>query len=672
MGMPISYKAGVFRNTPCYCLIVLACAGYAQAQTVITNIQDLENISSNLSGSYILENSINASNFNFTPIGSSSSPFTGTFNGNGFAIQNLSIYSSLDSVGLFASNLGTIQNLQLVNPHITASAPVPTLGGIAAINIGTIAQSHVDGGTLIANGVPTSAAPEQIVGGLVGRNSGTISNSHASDAVQVNTSAAGGLAGINSGTITQSYATGSVSGGNNSVLGGLLGSSYTTGLTSVSQSYATGNVVGGSYSKIGGLIGGNISPVVRSFATGNVSGGLGSDVGGLIGFHYGNVSVSQSFATGSVTGTKSSNVGGLVGENFGATIRQSYALGTVTGNGSTHVGGLAGQNGGFGFNSLIDQSYSAGRVSNGGNGQSGGLVGSIYTLDAAPATVTNSYWDTTKSGQPASSGGTPLATSQLKSGTLPAGFNPAAWSTSAGSYPSLSPIVQVSTPRFSIVVGTDEPNNNDGGFTHIYATATPTDGNSLQVEANNSSYIGFDWIQTVTSGPDSYPIGECTNYSNGTCSNAARLSANHQDEPTYGYVIWNNSDCSQFQLDPDPDSSYTRPYTYYYNPVRESDFDSNYCVHPPGASEGSCSIHLISGNSLNFSDHPDDEFNTDGQYFYFKTDLVGILPDGQPSQPLAEFSWKDNYHSTAKPGGGVVVFENGAPVSVRPGTNRVI
>src|SRR5208337_2356116 len=292
MGMPISYKAGVFRNTPCYCLIVLACAGYAQAQTVITNIQDLENISSNLSGSYILENSINASNFNFTPIGSSSSPFTGTFNGNGFAIQNLSIYSSLDSVGLFASNLGTIQNLQLVNPHITASAPVPTLGGIAAINIGTIAQSHVDGGTLIANGVPTSAAPEQIVGGLVGRNSGTISNSHASDAVQVNTSAAGGLAGINSGTITQSYATGSVSGGNNSVLGGLLGSSYTTGLTSVSQSYATGNVVGGSYSKSGGLIGGNISPVVRSFATGNVSGGLGSDVGGLIGFHCGNVSVS--------------------------------------------------------------------------------------------------------------------------------------------------------------------------------------------------------------------------------------------------------------------------------------------------------------------------------------------------------------------------------------------
>src|SRR5208337_2051721 len=142
MGMPISYKAGVFRNTPCYCLIVLACAGYAQAQTVITNIQDLENISSNLSGSYILENSINASNFNFTPIGSSSSPFTGTFNGNGFAIQNLSIYSSLDSVGLFASNLGTIQNLQLVNPHITASAPAPTLGGIAAINIGTIAQSH--------------------------------------------------------------------------------------------------------------------------------------------------------------------------------------------------------------------------------------------------------------------------------------------------------------------------------------------------------------------------------------------------------------------------------------------------------------------------------------------------------------------------------------------------
>jgi hypothetical protein len=431
--------------------IVLLFVTTAQAQTVIDTVAELEDIQNNLFGNYVLGANINASGVtNFTPIGSASDPFYGTLNGsyNGtvYTISNLTINSSLDNVGLFGESYGTIQNLNLTNESITATAANPNVGGIAGINVGTITQSSSNGGAIYATASGYSA-----VGGLVGDNGGTISSSHSSNSIQVSSGAGGGVAGVNGGTISQSYATGSVSGGNSSYVGGLIGQSGSFGpygdygfnnlFAPVTQSYATGNVTGGSQSYVGGLIGINGSGVAGSYATGNVFGGSSSEVGGLIGALNQEGSLSQSFATGSVTGSASRDVGGLVGWNEDATISQTYARSAVFGNGSAHVGGLVGENGGgcWPCSASIDQSYAAGLVSNIG-GQVGGLVGLNYpsgqTYD--PGVVTNSYWDSTASGQPTSSGGTPLPRSKLQSGSLPTGFDPTVWSATVGSYPTLT------------------------------------------------------------------------------------------------------------------------------------------------------------------------------------------------------------------------------------------
>ena len=62
-----------------------------------------------------------------------------------------------------------------------------------------------------------------------------------------------------------------------------------------------------------------------------------------------------------------------------------------------------------------------------------------------------------------------------------------------------------------------------------------------------------------------------------------------------------------------------------------------------------------------FADQPENDNNTAGLYTYFTTELVGILPDGQPSSPLGGFTWADNYHVND---GGVVLFEGDGPINL--------
>jgi hypothetical protein len=80
----------------------------------ITTADDLKNVSSNLSGNYILLNDIDLGGEEWTPIGDSDNPFTGSFDGNGYKIFNFKItgavkYASL--TGLIGYNKGTIKNL---------------------------------------------------------------------------------------------------------------------------------------------------------------------------------------------------------------------------------------------------------------------------------------------------------------------------------------------------------------------------------------------------------------------------------------------------------------------------------------------------------------------------------------------------------------------------------
>ncbi|MET3120425.1 hypothetical protein AAKU67_000003 [Oxalobacteraceae bacterium GrIS 2.11] len=155
----------------------------------------------------------------------------------------------------------------------------------------------------------------------------------------------------------------------------------------------------------GGLVGyfapntSNNNAISTSYANVAVT---GTSAGGLVGFNAALITIS--FATGPVTA--GSLVGGLAGINV-ASITDSYASGTVMTTDFGSAGGLVGANSGS-----ISKSYATGAVKLGSGGTSGGLVGGrnagIY------GTVTNSFWDTTTSGQLTSSGGTGMTTAQMQ------------------------------------------------------------------------------------------------------------------------------------------------------------------------------------------------------------------------------------------------------------------
>ena len=245
---------------------LLGSDGTTTNYTVITNLgaagsttgTDLQGISGNLAGNYALGGNIDAtatstwnSNAGFTPVGNASTRFSGTLDGLGHAISNLTInLPTSTDVGLFGQTAAasSVRTLGLVGESITGNIRT---GGLAGLNYGTISNIYATGS------VSGGSFP---VGGLVGRNRGTISNSYATSNVAGGIKNAGGLVGSNYGTISNSYATGNVTGGAYQV-GGLVGVNYGSG--TVSTSYAIGGVSGSS--NVGGLIGLNSGTVNNSY-----------------------------------------------------------------------------------------------------------------------------------------------------------------------------------------------------------------------------------------------------------------------------------------------------------------------------------------------------------------------------------------------------------------------
>ncbi len=422
-------------------LILLSLAGLSAAFAggngsqgnpyLIANCTDLQNMSSNLSASYALNNSIDCSGFDynsdgkgFMPIGNYSDPFTGTFDGRNFTISNLYINRPEDyDVGLFDYvgdvSPASISNIGLINASITGGAD--TGGLIGESYYSNISNSYVTGSV---NGNKKNGH----AGGLIGESEGDIiSNCYVTGSVNGNNDSnnVGGLIGNSYfSNISNSYATGSVNGNNkNDNVGGLIGNSY---FSNISNSYVTGNVTGNVSSDVGGLIGSSDSSnIFNSYATGNVTGNVSSDVGGLIGSSYFS-NISKVYTTGSVTGDY--DVGGLIGQSFGNTINNSYTTGNVNsaGNtggliglsdvdnisnsyasgsvsGSVYVGGLIG----LSYQSRISYSFSAGNVITGGGSSCGDVIpgggsscGGFVGYDSGNTLYSNpNYWDTYLSGQ---------------------------------------------------------------------------------------------------------------------------------------------------------------------------------------------------------------------------------------------------------------------------------
>ena len=298
--------------------------------TIIRNVQQLQAMEDNLNGKYVLGNDISASETTnwktgtgtrqrgFVPVGTWQDPFTGTLDGLGHAVKNLTIWRPYDDyVGLFgmATSLNqgrfTISNIGLLGGTISGANYVGALAGSVSMVMMTNDYSSAD------------IYGQSYVGGLIGdMDKSNLVGSYSKGDIFANGQrvvSIGGLVGsLASSGVRNSYATGNVTltGGQDSAggAGGLVG---TFGEGGVSSSYATGNVDASAAKNsqgIGGLIGGGAwGGASNSYATGDVSGG--QYVGGLIGGLGILGSLSNVYATGKVTAKQ--YAGGLIGYHDG-------------------------------------------------------------------------------------------------------------------------------------------------------------------------------------------------------------------------------------------------------------------------------------------------------------------------------------------------------------------
>ncbi len=232
----------------------------------ISDCTGLNNIRNNLSGKYKLVANIDASCLTSPISSSSATAFTGSFDGGGHTISNLTInLPHLSCVGLFGytGSDAKIKNVGLLGVSISGRDYVGGLVGYD--NGGSITNSYVTG----------TVSGRNRVASLIGyTNGGSITNSYAAGAVTA-AAYAGSLIGYNNrGSITNSYATGTVTGTSSSI-GGLIGYNNSGSIT---NSYATGAVSGTSF--VGGLVGynnsGNISGIHYFVDSDGGADGIGS------------------------------------------------------------------------------------------------------------------------------------------------------------------------------------------------------------------------------------------------------------------------------------------------------------------------------------------------------------------------------------------------------------
>jgi hypothetical protein len=194
---------------------------------------------------FALQNDIDLSGVStagFNLIGTVGTNFTGTFDGLGHSISNLTYATGMESyVGLFGYAFqAAIQNTGVVNVLISSQ--------------------------------------NRYAGGLVGYQlTGTITNCHSTGSV-TSTGSAGGLAGYSTGIITNCYSRCSVTiGATGSYIGGLVGQQVAT-ISKIEKCYSTGAVSGGSDYK-GGLMGSRAGIVNTSFWDTQTS-GMATSAGG--------------------------------------------------------------------------------------------------------------------------------------------------------------------------------------------------------------------------------------------------------------------------------------------------------------------------------------------------------------------------------------------------------
>ena len=196
--------------------------------TLVGSVATLSSaIAANPTGAFALANGYDASQDGTYTASPVATMFSGAFNGLGNAISNLTISDPTENafVGLFAeiTGSGALANLHLTNLNVTGVSG--SSGGSSTEFVGGLA-GFADGGTIahvFGTGTVT-AGQYSAVGGLVGVSVGVITSCGADIAASSGLGDAGGLVGgtIWSGdSVSDSYAIGNISG--SGYVGGLIG-----------------------------------------------------------------------------------------------------------------------------------------------------------------------------------------------------------------------------------------------------------------------------------------------------------------------------------------------------------------------------------------------------------------------------------------------------------------
>lgn len=236
----------------------------------ITNAAKLAWFAENAgSNNAVLTNDIDLADKEWTPIGSKSSKYSGSFNGNGHTIRNLAINSLAEYTGLFGYVTGEVSGVNVTGECTYTGQGYSTsyTGGIAAYNEGKIEKCTSDV-------TVTTGGSYNYCGGIAGYNKGVISACiNRGNVTSKTTSGMGGIAGdLNGGTIKLSANYGDVVNNNTSggyYAGGIAG--RIEGSSELCDVYNVGNIE--CYTSVGGIAGSvtNVNSIKNCYSSGNVN-----------------------------------------------------------------------------------------------------------------------------------------------------------------------------------------------------------------------------------------------------------------------------------------------------------------------------------------------------------------------------------------------------------------
>lgn len=326
-------------------------------------------------------------------IGSSAKPFSGYYDGGGFALRDFSVSGTPadaeEGVALFRTvKSGVLENITLYRATLSGGKFTAGLAGHVSGENSVIRGCRVVGSTIKGS---ANYGASGLVGGIY---DGLVASCEATEVVIENPSSASydnfaGLVNYINGAVVVENCTlnGTLGAGGNigANFGGIVGQ-VNNDAAVVRDCVNNAIITANGTSSVGGIIGlknkGSVS-LCKNY--GSVY--AGDNVGGIVGHNAGG-DIASSMSSGNITAS-GSQAGGICGKLSGAGIRECFSKGSVTAR--THVGGIVGQADAESASLIIINSLSAAgvRATGTGNVEAGGVAGRLVNLGSKYAMIYN-------------------------------------------------------------------------------------------------------------------------------------------------------------------------------------------------------------------------------------------------------------------------------------------